>query len=218
MSAMATSFSRALVELHRSYRGFPAGRRLHTLARFLTCPFLPVVNAVPAGARVLDIGAGDGIFAQLAAAHGAREVIAVEPDLRRCLPCVRHAAVRVVAGFDDTVGGQFEVVTLIDVLYKLPLAEWDGVFARVRERLVPGGLFLLKELDPDHRAKAAWNRAQESLANTVDLTLGRSFSYETGPALRARVERAGLDRFEVHYIGRWYPHAHVLYSARRPLD
>jgi 2-polyprenyl-3-methyl-5-hydroxy-6-metoxy-1,4-benzoquinol methylase len=218
MTAMATSFSRALVELHRSYRGFPAGRRLHTLARFLTCPFLPVANAVPAGARVLDIGAGDGIFARLAAAHGAREVIALEPDLRKCLPRLRHAAVRVVAGFDDAVGGQFDVVTMIDVLYKVPLREWDGLFARVRDRLVPGGLFLLKELDPEHRWKAVWNRAQESLANALDLTLGRSFSYEAGPALRARLERAGLDRFEVHYIGRWYPHAHVLYSARRTLN
>lgn len=216
MAAMPTPYARALVELHRSYRRLPAGRRLHTLARFLTCPFLRIVDAVPPGSRVLDIGAGTGVFARLAVEHGAREVVAVDPDLRKCLSPVRDRAIRVVAGFDDAIGAQFDVVTMIDVLYKVPHAEWDGLFGRIRDRLVPGGVFLLKELDPERRWKAAWNRVQESLANAVNLTLGRSFSYETRAALRSRLERAGLDGFEVLDLGRWYPHAHVLYSARRP--
>ena len=188
---------------------------MYVLGRFVSCPFLPVLEAIPAGARVLDIGAGHGAFACLAAEHGASSVLALEPDLRKSLPSLRHPAVRFVAGFDDAVKGTFDVVTVIDVLYKLPISEWDPLFARVRERLVPGGSLLLKELDPGHRWKALWNRAQEHAANLVNLTLGRSFSYENQRQLTDRLERLGFVEIRVADIGRGYPHAHVLYVARR---
>lgn len=171
---------------------------------------------MPGNNRVLDIGAGHGLYAHLAAASGARLVIALEPDLRKSLSSIKHPRVRFVAGFDDAIGGQFDIVTMIDVLYKVPLKAWDGLFARVRERLVPGGTFLLKELDPERRLKAVWNRAQEALASAANLSLGRAFSYESSEQLKSRVERAGFVDFRARDLGRWYLHAHVLYSARRP--
>jgi|NGEPerStandDraft_6_1074524.scaffolds.fasta_scaffold24928_2 cyclopropane fatty-acyl-phospholipid synthase-like methyltransferase len=213
---MTTPLVRALAELHATYRGFPVRTRAHVLGRFLTCPFLAVAGELPAGVRVLEIGAGHGIFARLAAAGGARHVIAVEPDLRKSLSSFRHPAISFVAGFDDAVAGRFDVVAMIDVLYKVPLHEWDALFARVAERLVPGGMFLLKEIDPERRVKASWNRAQESVASALNLTLGRSFSYESPTLVRRRLERAGFVGLEARQLGRWYPHAHVLYSARRP--
>ena len=56
----------------------------------------------------------------------------------------------------------------------------------------PGGVFLLKEIDPGHRAKALWNRAQERGADLLGLTLGEAFSYETREEIRARLLRAGF--------------------------
>src|ERR1043165_1851147 len=81
---------RALIVLHRAFSRFSARTRLHTLGRFLTCPFLRVVKHVPAGAAVLEIGAGHGVFATLAHARGAARVVAVEPDLRK-LPALEGA-------------------------------------------------------------------------------------------------------------------------------
>jgi len=212
---MASGMVAALRVLHRTFGAFPARERAHVLARFLTCPFPRVAAALPAGA-VLDIGAGHGILARLAAERPGCRVVAVEPDLRRTLRRYRHPGVRFVAGYDTAVAGAFDAVVMVDVLYKLPREEWDPLFARVLARLHPGGWFLLKELDPGRRFKAAWNRVQESVANAVDLTLGRTFSYETRAQVGARLERAGFDRFEARDIGRGYPHAHVLYRARRP--
>ena len=62
-----------------------------------------------------------------------------------------------------------------------------------RERLVPGGRFLLKERDPERRVEPAWNRAQEALASAVRLTLGRAFSYESREQTRRRIARADPD-------------------------
>jgi 2-polyprenyl-3-methyl-5-hydroxy-6-metoxy-1,4-benzoquinol methylase len=213
---MAVSHRQALAALHRNFSRFSFGKRAYVLGRFASCPFLAVLDAIPIGARVLDIGAGHGAFACLAAEFGARSVLALEPDLRKSLPSFRHPAVRFVAGFDDAINGTFDVVTVTDVLYKLPLPEWDPLLARLRERLVPGGTLLLKELDPEHLWKAAWNRAQEHAANLINLTLGRSFSYENRRRLADRLEKLGFAEVKVTDIGRGYPHAHILYSARRP--
>jgi hypothetical protein len=118
-----------------------------------------------------------------------------------------------VNGYRDAVRGRFAAITLFDVLYRVPLAEWPDLFAQLRGSLSPGGLLLLKELDPRHRAKAAWNRTQERLADLARLTLGRAWSYETTAELTARLRAAGFQRVEVVAIDRGYPHAHVLYVA-----
>ena len=155
------SFIRALIVLHRQYRHRGPKVRAHVLIRFLTCPFLRLLRAIPRDARVLDIGAGHGLFARLVAARGARRVVAVEPDVRKVQPV---DGVTFVAGFDDVVRGRFDAITIIDVLYKIPIAEWDALFARCVARLEPGGVLVIKEHDPTARLKNRWNRVQEWLA------------------------------------------------------
>jgi 2-polyprenyl-3-methyl-5-hydroxy-6-metoxy-1,4-benzoquinol methylase len=184
------------------------------LGRFVSCPFQRVLDRLPPGARLLDLGAGHGIFAHLALAAGAREAIAVEPDVRKVFLIPRHPRLRAVAGYHPAVRGTFDAVTILDVLYRLPKPAWDPLLGWVRERLAPGGVFLLKEIDPGHRAKALWNRAQERGADLLGLTLGEAFSYETRDEIGERFARAGFAGFEAVAIGGGYPHAHVLYVGR----
>ena len=196
----------------------PLGTRLHVLGRFLTCPFLRVLAALPDQARVLDIGAGHGIFAHLAVAKGAASVVAVEPDRRKVLrePPAAADGVLLVCGYIDAVEGQFDTVAMLDVLYRLPLSEWDDLLSGLLGRLRPGGLLLLKEIDPTHRVKGLINRLQERLADAAHLTLGDAFSYEAPAELRRRLEELGFIGVAVEDLGRGYPHAHVLYTARAP--
>jgi SAM-dependent methyltransferase len=217
MLGMATGFHDALLILHRTFANRPLVTRAHILGRFLSCPFLPVVRWIPVGSRVLDIGGGHGVLARLAVAQGAAHVVVVEPDLRKSLPSFKHQSVRFVAGFDQAVAGSFDVVAIADVLYKVPLAEWDALFERVYARLVPGGLFLLKEIDPENRIKGLLNRQQERLASGLKLTLGDAFSYETRAQVGARLTPVGFVEFTATPLGLLYPHAHVLYTARRPI-
>jgi 2-polyprenyl-3-methyl-5-hydroxy-6-metoxy-1,4-benzoquinol methylase len=184
--------------------------RVHALVRFLTCPFLRVVKFVPPGTRVLEIGGGHGVFSVLAADRGAR-VVAVEPDIRKVAP-VDH--VRFVIAFDEAVRGTFDVIAIIDVLYKIPLAQWDALLARARERLRVGGTLIIKEHDPTARLKNSWNAAQEWLVARIGLTLGESFTYESPAAFATRLERAGFRDVTVKRIDRGYPHPHVVYVGR----
>jgi 2-polyprenyl-3-methyl-5-hydroxy-6-metoxy-1,4-benzoquinol methylase len=205
------SLHRAFGSLHRAFRSRDIRTRLHALVRFLTCPFLRVLPYVPAGARVLDVGAGHGVFSVLAADRGAR-VVAVEPDLRKVLLIL---GVQFVIGYDDVIRGTFDVVAINDVLYKVPFEQWDAFLVRARERLRDGGTLLVKEHDPTARLKNAWNRAQEMLATKLRLTMGESFSYETPSAFVARLQKAGFEQIEAKRIDFGYPHAHMLYVARK---
>jgi hypothetical protein len=136
--------------------------------------------------------------------------------VRKVLPAFRHPRIQLVAGYAESVAGTFDVVTVFDVLYRIPLTAWDGILQGAFERLTPGGVLLLKEIDPEHRLKAAWNRTQERLADLLGMTLGEAFSYETRDGMRRRLERLGFAGFEAVELGAGYPHAHILYRARRP--
>jgi 2-polyprenyl-3-methyl-5-hydroxy-6-metoxy-1,4-benzoquinol methylase len=205
-------FIRALIVLHRVYGRRPLRDRIHTLVRFLTCPMLRVLDAVPPGASLLDIGAGHGVFAALAHARDARRVVAVEPDVRKVRPI---ASVESVIGFDDVVIGTFEAISIIDVLYKIPIGDWDALLIRCRERLTVGGILIIKEQDPTARIKNTWNALQERIASALHLTLGEAFTYEPPSAFLLRLTRLGFRESRAKRIDFGYPHPHVLYMAKK---
>lgn len=171
---------------------------------------LRVLGALPAGSSLLDIGAGHGLFPVLA--RNGRRVVAVEPDARKVRPI---ACVEFVIGFDDVIAGTFDTISIIDVLYKIPIDQWDGLLLRCRARLAIGGMLIIKEQDPTARFKNGWNAIQERVATALHLTLGESFTYESPAAFKARLERLGFVDFRSRRIDFGYPHPHVVYIARR---
>ena len=210
-------FFRALRLLHRTFRHHPLTQRVHILGRFLTAPFLRTLDVIPEGARVLDIGSGHGTYPRLVVEERAREVIAVEPDLRKTLLGFKHPRVQFVAGFDDCIRGTFDVIVVYDVIYRLPAGARDALFSRIFDRVKPGGLFVLKDLDPSNRLKWTWNRIQETIMDAVfHLTLGEGFYIDTPQQIEQRMHRTGFTDFRARRVDRWYPHAHIVYTARKP--
>jgi SAM-dependent methyltransferase len=214
---MPLGYFRALRLLHRTFRHYPLAQRLHILGRFLTAPFLRTVDVIPAGKRVLDIGSGQGTYPRLIVEERAREVIAVEPDLRKTLIAYKHPKVKFVAGYDDCIRGSFDVIVVYDVIYRLPPEARDALFERIYDRLEPGGLFVLKDLDPSNRLKWTWNRIQETISDAVfHLTIGEGFYIDTREQIAERMTRAGFVDFQWKRVDFGYPHAHIIYTATRP--
>ena len=207
----------ALRFLHGVYRRHPVPDRVRILVRFFTCPFLRMLGDLPRAGRILEIGAGHGLFGYLAASEPARRVVALEPDLRKSVGPPHAPGVRWVAGFDDSIRGSFDAVAMLDVAYRLTLEERTALYRRVFERLRPGGVFLLKEMDPDRRWKMAWNRAQEWVSDTfLQLTLGSGFVYQRRDEVERTLRALGFEEVDARDLGRGYPHPHLLFTARRP--
>lgn len=214
---MTLGYIGALTLLHKTFRDHPARQRLHILLRFLSAPFMRTMDVIPRGSRVLDVGAGHGTYARLIVEERAREVVALEPDIRKAMTAFRHPKVRFVAGYDDCLRGTFEVVVMYDVIYRLSSAERDAVFKRLLERLKPGGLFVIKDMDPSRRLKWQWNRLQEAIMDRfLGLTIGEGLHTDTIEQMQERMTRAGFTAFEWKRVDSGYPHAHILYTARRP--
>jgi len=55
-------------------------------------------------------------------------VVAVEPDGRKLVEPID--GIDFVMGYDDCIRGTFDAVAVIDVLYKIPIGEWDALLAR----------------------------------------------------------------------------------------
>jgi cyclopropane fatty-acyl-phospholipid synthase-like methyltransferase len=212
---MPVGYLRALALLHRTFRDHPPSQRAHVLGRFLSAPILRTLDAIPQGSRVLDIGGGHGLLARLAVEERAREVVVVDPDLRKVMTAYDDPRVRFIAGFDECIRGIFDAVTIYDVVYRLPPAERDALFARVYARLRAGGVFILKEIDPSAPLKRRWNRMQERIVDILGLTVGENSESDTIEVTEERMRRAGFTGFERRRVDTGYPHAHILYIARK---
>ena len=76
---------------------------------------------------------------------------------------------------------------------------------------------MLKDLDPSSRWKWQWNRLQETMMDRFfGLTIGEGFHVDTREGMAARMARAGFVDFAWKRVDRFYPHAHIIYTARRP--
>lgn len=213
---MGMTWVEGLQFLRRVYRRHPLRHRLHVLIRFVTCPFLRTLEDLPAGGTMVDIGAGHGIYAYLASRDTERRVIAIEPDLRKALLREHAPGVRWIAGFDECARGAFDTIVVYDATYRMSVQYRTELYRRIFDRLQPGGTFILKDMDPEHRLKMVWARMQEWLSDTfLRVSIGSGFVYQTRAEVEATLRAIGFEGFTARAIDRGYPHPHIIYTARK---
>jgi cyclopropane fatty-acyl-phospholipid synthase-like methyltransferase len=215
---MSIGYVGALRLVRRAFSHYPTGHRIHIFIRFLTAPFLRTLDVVPRGSRVLEIGAGHGTYALLLTHSGAaREVICVEPDARKSLLPMRQPKVKWIAGYDDCVRGTFDAIVIYDATHRLSIESRTALYRRIFERLRPGGTFVLKDLDPEHRLKMGWAAFQDWLSDTfLGISIGEGFIYQTRGEVEQTLRAIGFTDFRVKEVGFGYLHPHIVYSATRP--
>ncbi len=168
---MSGAFFRALAR--RAARRYPAADRWARAFCYFKLTGDPVFRhllesgAIPRGARLLDLGAGQGMLEVLIAAASeshakgdwpARWPPAPAPARIRAIDLVACDVERgkaacapntefVCGDIREASFGEADTVVILDVLHYLDYASQDGVLERVRATLRPGGLLLLRVAD-----------------------------------------------------------------------
>jgi SAM-dependent methyltransferase len=179
------------------------------------CPFEPLIEAVPADSRVLDVGCGAGLFLGLLAKSGrlregrgfdlsAPAILSANAMKQRLGDENLHFE-RVEAGA-PWPAGPFDLVSMIDVMHHVPPAFQAGIFPQVADRLRPGGLFVYKDM----AARPLWQAWGNRLH---DLLLAREWIHYLPLADAIRLAReAGLEVVRQDAYSRfWYAHEFVLF-------
>ncbi|MCW7536444.1 class I SAM-dependent methyltransferase [Aquabacterium sp. A7-Y] len=191
---------------------------------------------IPPGARVLDIGCGQGLLASLllaaartpatgwpagwqAAPQGVRvtgiELMPADVERARAALGAAGEAARFVCG--DMRSADFppsEAVVILDVLHYISHAEQDRVLQRVHDALSPGGRLLLRVGDAQARRGFAISQWVDRVVtrvrgHRVPPTFGRPLT-----AWIAQLQSLGFE-VEPRPMSQGTPFANVLLVARR---
>ncbi|MGH7178582.1 MAG: class I SAM-dependent methyltransferase [Tepidisphaeraceae bacterium] len=207
----------------RCYRDESLFLRLFTRGRHWLCPMRQVARHVPLSARVLDVGCGFGLFANLLATGSPqRRITGVEPDPGRLVVARRSSSdfpqIDYVDGLVQDIrpeSAKFDVVTILDVLYLLPDDLKMSVLRHVRSLMRdPASRLLLKTNDTRPFWKYAVVRAEEWLmVQALAFTHGGQIHFRGQADYLRMLREAGFEA-EVHKIDGWRPVPHRLFVAR----
>lgn len=213
----------SLAQAVAPYRSERFATRAHVAIRWASCPFGPVLAALPPEGDVLDYGCGHGVLSFALAASRGRSVLGVDIDHAKIDVAARVAKARAAmhppefATIDvgDVPEGRWDGIAVVDVLYLVEPAAQRLILHELAERLRPGGTLVVKEMDTRPAAKAAWMRLQERVSvGALSITKGSSLSFTDAAFLGEAMTMAGLD-VTVRRIDRRYPHPHVLLVGKR---
>ncbi|TFV92798.1 class I SAM-dependent methyltransferase [Blastococcus sp. CT_GayMR20] len=209
----------------RGYRAAPPGDRVHVAVRWFSCPFPPVVEALPSQGRVLEVGCGHGLFsAYLAQRRTGLHVHGVDIDEEKIAVAAKSefpAGGRLdfaVADSGSVPSGPWDAVVLVDVLYLLDEAAQRALLKSCASVLAPGGVLVIKDMATRPRWKARWNAAQEALSvRVLKITEGSPEFGFVDPDERARwLVSAGLQRVRARRLDRGRVHPHHLLVGEAP--
>jgi ubiquinone/menaquinone biosynthesis C-methylase UbiE len=178
------------------------------------------VDRLDRGARVLDVGAGDGNLARSLSALGFTEVVGVEyqPELLALHPDRGRTAAGSATALPLPTAA-FDAVVVMDVLHHVPLVELPDALAEVRRVLRPGGTFFVCEpaqtpvrrvLDaalhsPLHRL-SRFSRDKRAMVDAEGQTFVDWLRAEHGFPTAVRSAGFTQELFErkwLHHFGRW---------------
>jgi 2-polyprenyl-3-methyl-5-hydroxy-6-metoxy-1,4-benzoquinol methylase len=201
------------------YRAQPPAIRAFVRARHLLAPLARVLAELPEQGRLLDVGCGHGVFSNaLALGSRERDVLGIDPSPAKIAVARASGAgipnVRYLQGIvQDLPERGFDAISILDVLYLLPVPEKLDILRACRERIAPDGVLVVKTNDTRPTWKYRVARLQEQLMTGLGLTMGHGLYFLSREQNAAILELAGFRPSTVVIPSR-LPYPHVMFVSR----
>lgn len=195
--------------------------RVYARIRFLILRqiFLQEIGQyLPRQGRILDLGCGFGLFSLYFAIDApARKITGVDLDperIRAAEECARKLGVQNVEYTTSNVlawdgAGPFDAIFMLDLIHHLPKDQVADFLSRVAQRVVPGGVLLLKDVSNRPTYKRLFTLALDRL-----MVGNEPIHYWDPIELTALVESLGFT-VKRHTINDFLPYPHILYVCSR---
>jgi SAM-dependent methyltransferase len=171
---------------YRSYADMKKALRPHFAHR------LRVMDAhLPSRGRLLDFGCAAGYFLEMARADGW-QIAGVELATDMARQASDRLGIQIAASLDALNGNDFDAITLWEVIEHLPRPMEQ--LRQLYERLRPGGLLMLSTPNNGH-----WQAVREPEAWT-SYRPPSHLLYFSSRTLQDTLQRAGLERIEIHRV------------------
>ena len=172
---------------------------------------------LPMQGRVLDVGCGFGLFSlYFASLEPGRRITGVDRDARR-IEFARVSAERLRIDNVDYHAGDglvwetaetFDAIYLIDLLHHLPKDSVRGFLGKLRDRLAPGGVLVLKDVEDRPWWKRLFTLAVDRLMVGME-----PIHYWSPGELVSLLESLGFETVR-HRMRELLPYAHIVYVSR----
>lgn len=135
--------------IFKTYKNLELSQKIFICIRYITCPWNKLLVLVNNNRSILDIGCGHGLFLHLIRRRYSKvDCVGFDHDSKKME--LANSSTSEIRFFSiDQIGkiekSSFDYVSIIDVLYSVPINDWDKVITLAYEYLKPGGTLIIKE-------------------------------------------------------------------------
>lgn len=207
-------------KLLKLYSASPWQVRLFIRIRLMLSDLFFIERQVPMQGQILDVGCGHGLFSNLLAiASPARQVLGFDIDIAK-IPIAQatigaRSNIRFIVGDAHALPpGQYDAISIIDVLYQLEPAKQQTVLDHCAQALKPGGLLVWKTHSRKPQWKYAFTCQQERIGAFIGTMKAPSLHFMTdGESLQA-LKTAGLIP-KVLPMPSWRPYSDLVLLGKK---
>lgn len=204
-----------MYEIFTIYSKLGLVQGLYTLLRLIMVPFSKIEKLIPKEGRILDLGCGNGLFANyMNLTSDKRTIVGIDLNKNRVQAAQETLNGNSQMEFDfgdvnDVNLDDIQIMTLIDLLHHMPYHEQEKLLNSIYDNLNDGGIVIVKDLKKD----PSWKYIVHYIQDTISYKGSRLY-FRSQEDMTAMLRKIGFI-VEKHDIddGSIYPH--VVYRCEK---